>query len=48
VGERWELKAGDAFIIPPGFSGTWETVEPVRKHYVILMPEAAQAPTAAK
>jgi len=26
---------GDAFIIPAGFRGTWETVEPVRKLYAI-------------
>jgi uncharacterized cupin superfamily protein len=38
VGQGWRLKAGDAFIIPPGFTGTWETVEAVRKHYVILTP----------
>jgi len=38
AGESWTLRAGDAFIIPPGFRGTWETVEPVRKHYVILLP----------
>lgn len=40
AGESWTLKAGDAFIIPPGFKGAWETVEPVRKHYVILMPKS--------
>ena len=39
-GRKWTLKAGDAFIIPAGFKGTWETVEKVRKHYVILMPKA--------
>ena len=38
-GKKWTLKAGDAFIIPAGFKGTWETVEKVRKHYVILMPK---------
>ena len=27
--------AGDAFVIPAGFRGTWETVEPVRKLYAI-------------
>lgn len=27
--------AGDAFVIPSGFVGTWETVEPVRKFYAI-------------
>lgn len=38
-GKKWTLKKGDAFIIPAGFKGTWETVEKVRKHYVILMPK---------
>ena len=31
-----EFKAGETFVIPKGFQGTWETVEPVRKHYVIF------------
>jgi uncharacterized cupin superfamily protein len=35
-GRCWRLKAGDGFIVPPGFKGTWETVRPARKHYVIL------------
>ena len=39
-GKKWTLKKGDGFIIPPGFKGTWETIEKVRKHYVILMPKA--------
>ena len=39
-GETWDLEAGAACMIPPGFRGTWETVEAVRKHYVILVPEA--------
>ena len=38
-GESWTLKAGDGFIIPAGFKGTWETVKKVRKHYVILLPK---------
>ena len=38
-GKKWTLQAGDGFLIPPGFKGTWETVEKVRKHYVILMPK---------
>jgi uncharacterized cupin superfamily protein len=38
-GKKWTLKKGDAFIIPPGFKGTWETIKKVRKHYVILMPK---------
>ena len=39
-GKKWTLKKGDAFIIPAGFKGTWETVKKVRKHYVILLPKA--------
>jgi hypothetical protein len=38
TGEQWHLRQGDAFMIPAGFRGTWETVETVRKHYVILTP----------
>ena len=38
-GQSWRLRKGDGFIIPPGFKGTWETVKPVRKHYVILTPK---------
>ena len=38
-GKSWTLKKGDAFIIPAGFKGTWETVKKVRKHYVILLPK---------
>jgi uncharacterized protein len=34
------FKKGDAFIIPAGFKGTWETVRKVRKHYVILTPKS--------
>jgi len=26
---------GDALVIPSGFSGTWETIEPTRKWYAI-------------
>ena len=35
-GQSWHLKAGDAFVIPEGFKGTWETIRKVRKHYVIV------------
>ena len=38
-GTSWTLREGDAFIIPSGFKGTWETVRTVRKHYVILLPK---------
>jgi uncharacterized cupin superfamily protein len=31
-----EFGPGEAFFIPRGFQGTWDTVEPVRKIYAIL------------
>ena len=34
-GKEQTFKAGDAFVIPAGFKGTWETVEKVRKYYAI-------------
>jgi uncharacterized cupin superfamily protein len=36
-GEPIELKAGDVFIIEPGFKGTWEVLETVRKYYVFSL-----------
>jgi uncharacterized cupin superfamily protein len=35
-GKRWQFNAGDAWVIPAGFSGTWETVEPARKRYAVF------------
>ena len=29
------LRAGDALILRPGFSGVWDTIETTRKEYVI-------------
>jgi len=34
-GKAERFKAGDAFVIPAGFKGTWETVQKVRKFYAI-------------
>jgi uncharacterized cupin superfamily protein len=31
---------GDSFVIPSGFAGTWETVEPVKKLYTIFEAKA--------
>jgi uncharacterized cupin superfamily protein len=42
-GKRWQFNAGDAWVIPAGFSGTWETVEPARKRYAIF--EATAIPS---
>lgn len=33
-----ELRAGDAHILRPGFSGVWRVVETTLKDYVIVMP----------
>ncbi|MFZ5963169.1 cupin domain-containing protein [Thalassococcus sp. BH17M4-6] len=30
-------RAGDSFILRPGFSGTWDVVETTRKEYVIRL-----------
>ena len=34
-GNATTLRAGDSFVIPKGFVGTWEVVEPSRKLYAI-------------
>lgn len=31
------LRSGDAYVIRPGFKGTWEVVETTRKTYVIKL-----------
>lgn len=32
-GEAVNVSAGDAFLVEPGFAGTWVIEEPVRKHF---------------
>lgn len=32
------VQAGDAFVIPSGFNGVWNVLEPVHKYYVIFEP----------
>lgn len=34
-GSRIEAGAGEGFVIEPGFTGVWEVVSPMRKHWVI-------------
>ncbi len=34
-GAAHEVRAGDSFILRPGFRGTWEVVEATTKEYVI-------------
>lgn len=35
-GERLEFRAGDAFVVPAGFEGIWEVVEPCKKWYAVF------------
>lgn len=37
-GER-TFRAGDTFVMPAGFTGTWEVVEAARKLYAIFEPK---------
>ena len=37
-GEAKTFKAGDRFVLEPGFEGTWEVVETTLKRYVIHLP----------
>lgn len=38
AGHSTTVKAGDSFVIPRGFKGTWEVVEPTKKNFVIYEP----------
>ena len=40
-GRQWSFKAGDSFVVPAGFAGTWEVIEPAAKLYVIYEPAAS-------
>ncbi len=40
LGERQAFGPGDAFVIPAGFSGTWEVLEDCAKIYAIFEPRA--------
>jgi uncharacterized cupin superfamily protein len=36
AGQRWSFAAGDAFLVPAGFAGTWEVIEDCTKFYAIF------------
>lgn len=40
-GNAWEFGPGDAFVMPAGFEGLWEVVEPASKVYAIYEPPPA-------
>jgi uncharacterized cupin superfamily protein len=35
-GRRWEFAAGEGFLVPGGFTGTWEVIEDCTKFYAIF------------
>ena len=37
-GRETVVAAGDSFVIPAGFSGIWEVLEPARKLYAVYEP----------
>ena len=37
-GSETELSAGDSFVVPAGFEGVWEVLEPARKLYAVYEP----------
>lgn len=39
-GERYSFGAGDAFVIPAGFEGTWEVIEDCSKVYAIFQAQS--------
>jgi uncharacterized protein len=39
-GSERVVAAGDSFVIPAGFSGIWEVLEPARKLYAVYEPAA--------
>lgn len=44
AGYRREFGAGDAFVIPAGFSGKWHTLEPSQKIFVGIVPDVTTVP----
>ena len=36
-GAAHTVRAGDSFVLRPGFRGTWEVVETTRKEYVVRL-----------
>jgi uncharacterized protein len=40
-GRQWTFGPGDSFVMPSGFTGLWEVLEPAQKFYAIYEPPAA-------
>jgi uncharacterized cupin superfamily protein len=41
-GRSWTFGAGDCFVVPAGFAGTWEVLERAQKFYAIYEPKNAR------
>ncbi|MGI9246333.1 MAG: cupin domain-containing protein [Steroidobacteraceae bacterium] len=41
AGRSWTFGPGDCFVMPSGFSGLWEVLEPAQKFYAIYEPPGA-------
>lgn len=39
-GSETMLSAGDSFVVPAGFEGVWEVLDPARKLYAVYEPPA--------
>ena len=37
-GRSWTFRAGECFVMPSGFTGLWEVLEPAQKFYAIYEP----------
>ncbi len=44
AGHAETYRAGDAFLIPAGFKGTWSSLTPVRKFYVMHQAKSGERP----
>ena len=42
TGAARSFRTGDAFLIPNGFNGFWEVLEPTTKHFMIRLEPAAE------
>lgn len=40
-GRQWLYGPGDSFVMPAGFAGLWEVLEPAQKFYAIYEPPSA-------
>ena len=41
AGRSWTFRPGDCFVMPSGFAGLWEVLEPAQKFYAIYEPPQA-------